>query len=86
MPMRALIGRWMLGAALAVGALTMLIRPGGLSKIVALVFAGGAVLLFARRNPGDTTIVAVVLLVVAAGFLGLVLTGNDHLILERYSQ
>ena len=76
--------RWALGTILAVGALVLLLKPGGVSKLLALVLAGAAVTTFARRSRSDATIVSVVLLVVAGVYLGAFLTGNSHWITDRY--
>lgn len=84
MGLRALIGRWVLGALLAVGAVALLLKPGGISKVLALVLAGGAVAMFARRSRSDAAIISVVLLAVAAFFLFAFLTGNSEWITDRY--
>lgn len=81
---RELVGRWALGVLMGLGALTLLLRPGVISKLIALVLAGGAVAMFARRNRGDATVVAVVLLLVGGAYLALAVTGNSHLITDRY--
>ena len=84
MTLRATIGRWALGAVLAVGAIALLLKPGGLSKLLALVLAGAAVATFARRSRTDAGIVAVVLLAFAGFFLVAVLSGNSEWITDRY--
>lgn len=84
MSVRATAARWALGTILAVGALVLLLKPGGVSKLLALVLAGAAVTTFARRSRSDATIVSVVLLVVAGVYLGAFLTGNSHWITDRY--
>ncbi|UUZ45403.1 hypothetical protein LP422_04350 [Janibacter limosus] len=84
MSVRATAARWTLGAVPAVGALVLLLKPGGVSKLLALVLAAAAVTTFARRSRSDATIVTVVLLVVAAVYLGAFLSGNSHWITDRY--
>lgn len=84
MTVRATAARWALAGVLAVGAVVLLLKPGGLSKVLALVFAGAAVAVFARRSRADAGIVSVVLLAVAAFFLFAFLTGNSAWITERY--
>lgn len=85
MTARALAARWALGAIMAVGALVLLVKPGGLSKVLALVLAGGAIAMFVRRNRGDATVVAVLLLAIAGFYLVLSLTGHADWITDRYS-
>ena len=84
MGLRATIGRWVLGTLLAVGAVALLLKPGGISKLLALVLAGGAVAMFARRSRSDAAIISVVLLGVAAFFLFAFVTGNSEWITDRY--
>lgn len=84
MSLRATAGRWVLGAILAIGAVALFLKPGGLSKLLALVLAGAAVATFARRSKSDAAIIAVVLLAFAAFFLFAFLSGNSHWITERY--
>lgn len=84
MTVRATAARWALGSLLAVGALVLLLKPGGVSKLLALVLAAAAVTTFARRSRSDATIVTVVLLVVAGVYLLAFLTGNSHWITDRY--
>jgi uncharacterized membrane protein YccC len=84
MSVRATAARWALGALLVVGALVLLLKPGGLSKLLALVLAGAAVAIFTRRSRSDATVVTVVLLVVAAVYVGAFLSGNSHWITDRY--
>ena len=84
MTVRATAARWGLGALLAVGAIILLIKPGGLSKLLALVLAGGAVATFARRSRSDAAIIVGVLLAIAAFFLFAFITGNSSWILDRY--
>lgn len=84
MTLRATAARWALGSVLAVGAIALLLKPGGLSKILALVLAGAAVATFARRSRTDAGIISVVLLCVAAFFLLAFISGNSHWITERY--
>lgn len=84
MSVRATAARWALGALLVVGALVLLLKPGGLSKLLALVLAGAAVGIFTRRSRSDATVVTVVLLVVAAVYVGAFLSGNSHWITDRY--
>ncbi len=84
MGLRATIGRWVLGGLLAVGAVALLLKPGGISKLLALVLAGGAVAMFARRSRSDAAIISVVLLAVAAFFLFAFVTGNSEWITDRY--
>lgn len=84
MSVRATAARWALGALLVVGALVLVLKPGGLSKLLALVLAGAAVAIFTRRSRSDATVVTVVLLVVAAVYVGAFLSGNSHWITDRY--
>lgn len=84
MSVRATAARWALGALLVVGALVLLLKPGGLSKLLALVLAGAAVAVFTRRSRSDATVVTVVLLLVAAVYVGAFLSGNSHWITDRY--
>lgn len=84
MTLRATAARWALGTVLAVGAIVLLLKPGGVSKLLALVLAGAAVATFARRSRTDATIITVVLLAIAAFFLFAFVTGNSEWITERY--
>ncbi len=84
MSVRATAARWALGALLALGAIVLFLKPGGLSKLLALVLAAAAVTTFARRSRTDAGIIAVVLLAFAAFFLVAFLSGNSHWITERY--
>ena len=84
MSVRATAARWALGALLVVGALVLLLKPGGLSKLLALVLAGAAVAVFTRRSRSDATVATVVLLLVAAVYVGAFLSGNSHWITDRY--
>lgn len=84
MTLRTTIARWALGAVLGVGAVALMLKPGGLSKLLALVLAGAAVAVFARRSRSDAAIIAVVLLAVAGFFLFAFLSGNSEWITERY--
>lgn len=84
MTVRATAARWALGSVLAVGAVVLLLKPGGLSKLLALVLAAAAAATFARRSRSDAGIVSVVLLAVAGFFLFAFLSGNSHWITERY--
>lgn len=84
MTARALAGRWALGALMAVGALVLLVKPGGIAKLLAVVLAGGAAAMFVRRNRGDATVVAVLLLLIAGFYLVMSLTGNAGWITDRY--
>lgn len=84
MTLRATAARWALGSVLAVGAVVLLLKPGGLSKLLALLLAGGAVAMFARRSRSDAAIISVVLLGVAAFFLFAFVSGNSDWITERY--
>lgn len=84
MTLRATAARWALGVVLAVGAVVLLLKPGGLSKLLALVLAGAAVAVFARRSRSDAAIISVVLLAVAGFFLLAFFSGNSDWITERY--
>lgn len=84
MTVRATAARWALGTVLAVGALVMLLKPGGVTKLLALVLAAGAVVIFTRRSRSDATVVTVVLLVVAGVYLAAFLSGNSEWITDRY--
>ena len=84
MTLRATAARWALGSVLAVGAVVLLLKPGGLSKLLALVLAGAAVMVFARRSRSDAAIISVVLLCVAGFFLFAFFSGNSDWITERY--
>lgn len=84
MTLRATAARWALGSVLALGAIVLLLKPGGVSKLLALVLAGAAVVTFARRSRTDAGIISVVLLAVAAFFLFAFLSGNSEWITERY--
>lgn len=84
MTLRATAARWALGAVLAVGSIVLLLKPGGLSKLLALVLAGAAVAVFARRSRSDAAIISVVLLSVAGFFLVAFFSGNSDWITERY--
>ncbi len=84
MSLRATAGRWALATVLAVGAIALLLKPGGLSKLLALLLAGAAVAVFARRSRSDAAIISVVLLCVAAFFLFAFISGNSDWITERY--
>lgn len=84
MTLRATAARWALGSVLAVGAVALLLKPGGLSKLLALVLAGAAVATFARRSRTDAGIISVVLLAVAAFFLVAFFSGNSEWITDRY--
>lgn len=84
MTVRATIGRWALGGLLAVGAIVLLLKPGGVSKLLALVLAGAAVAVFARRSRSDATIITVVLLAIAGFFIFAFFSGNSDWITERY--
>ncbi len=81
---RSQLSRWALGAVLAVGALALLLKPGGASKVLGLVLAGAAVTTFARRSRTDAAVIAVVLGAVALFFLGAFLSGNGDVILDLY--
>lgn len=84
MTLRATVARWSLGTVLAFGAIVLLLKPGGVSKLLALVLAGAAVATFARRSRSDAGIISVVLLAIAAFFLFAFLSGNSEWITERY--
>ena len=84
MTVRATAARWGLGALLSVGALALLLKPGGLSKLLALVLAGAAVVTFARRSRTDAGVVSGVLLAIAVFFLFAFVTGNSAWITDRY--
>ncbi|HIZ98395.1 MAG TPA: hypothetical protein H9805_07420 [Candidatus Janibacter merdipullorum] len=84
MTVRATAGRWALGTVLAIGAIALLLKPGALSKLLALVLAGAAVSLFARRSRSDAAIISIVLLAVAGFFLAAFVTGNSDWITEYY--
>jgi len=84
MSVRATAGRWALGTLLAIGAVVLLLKPGGVSKLIALVLAAAAVTTFARRSRSDATIVTVVLLLVAGFYLVAFLSGNSSWITDRY--
>ncbi|MCW4602324.1 hypothetical protein ON003_12435 [Janibacter hoylei] len=84
MSVRATAARWALGSLLAVGALVLLLKPGGVTKLLGLVLAVAAVTTFTRRSRSDATIVTVLLLVVAGAYLLAFLTGNSHWITDRY--
>ena len=84
MTVRATLGRWALGGLLAVGAVVLLLKPGGVSKLLALVLAGAAVAVFARRSRSDATIITVVLLAIAGFFIFAFFSGNSDWITERY--
>ncbi|WP_338750488.1 hypothetical protein [Janibacter alittae] len=84
MTLRSTVARWSLGTVLAVGAIALLLKPGGLSKLLALVLAGAAVATFARRSRSDAGVISVVLLAIAAFFLFAFLSGNSEWIIERY--
>lgn len=84
MTVRTTAARWALGTVLAVGALVMLLKPGGVTKLLALVLAAGAVVIFTRRSRSDATVVTVVLLVVAGVYLAAFLSGNSEWITDRY--
>ncbi|GAB3108546.1 hypothetical protein GCM10027055_05680 [Janibacter alkaliphilus] len=83
---RATLARWATGALLAVGALALLVRPGVLAKVLALVLAAASVAVFVRKDRSSATIVAVLLLGIAAFFLAALVTGNSHWITDRYSR
>ncbi len=83
--MRARINHWALGTVMAIGAVVLLLKPGGIiTKAIALVLAGGAVAVFARRNRTDSTVIVVVLIAIAAFFAIALLTGNTHWVTDRY--
>lgn len=84
MSVRATAARWGLGTVMAVGALVMLMKPGGVTKLLGLVLAGAAVVIFTRRSRSDATIVTIVLLIVAGVYLTAFLSGNSHWITDRY--
>lgn len=84
MTVRATAARWALGAVLVVGALVLLVKPGGVSKLLGLALAAAAVVTFTRRSRSDATIVTVVLLLVAAVYVGAFVSGNSHWITDRY--
>lgn len=84
MSVRATAARWGLGVVLAVGALVLILKPGGITKLLGLVLAGAAVMVFTRRSRSDATIVTVVLLLCAGFYLVAFLTGNSHWITDRY--
>lgn len=84
MTLRATAARWALGTILGVGAVVLLLKPGGMSKVLALVLAGAAVAVFARRSRSDAAIISVVLLAVAGFFLFAFFSGNSEWITERY--
>ena len=50
MSVRATAARWALGSLLAVGALVLLLKPGGVTKLLGLVLAVAAVTTFTRRS------------------------------------
>ncbi len=77
MSVRATAARWGLGAVL-------LVKPGGVSKLLGLALAGAAVVTFTRRSRSDATIVTVVLLLVAAVYVAAFVSGNSHWITDRY--
>lgn len=82
---RATLARWALAALLAVGALSLLLKPGAFGKLLGLVLAAGAVALFVRKDRSSATIIVVLLLLVAAFFAAALLTGNSHWITDRYA-
>ena len=84
MTVRATAARWALGLLLALGAIVLLLKPGGLSKVLALILGGGAAVAFVRRSGSDAAIVAGVLLAIAGFFLLAFLTGNSSWITDRY--
>ena len=84
MSVRATAARWALAAVLALGAVVMLVKPGGVSKLLALVLVGAAVVTFTRRSRSDATIVSVVLLLFAGVYLTAFLSGNSSWITDRY--
>ena len=84
MSVRATAARWGLGTVMAIGALIMLVKPGGATKLLGLVLAAAAVVIFTRRSRSDATVVSVVLLIVAGVYLAAFLTGNSHWITDRY--
>lgn len=84
MSARATAARWALGAVLALGAVVLLVKPGGVSKLLALVLIGAAVVTFTRRSRSDATIVSAVLVLVAGVYLAVFLSGNSSWITDRY--
>lgn len=83
---RATLARWALGALLAVGALVLLVKPGGVSKLLGVALGAAAVTTFVRKDRSSATIVAVVLMAIAAFFLIALVTGNSAWITDRYTR
>ena len=83
---RATLARWALGTVHALGALVLLLKPGGASKVLGLALGAAAVTTFVRKDRSSATIVAVVLLAIALFFLLAFLTGNSAWITDRYTR
>lgn len=86
MTARASLARWALGIVLAVGAVVLLLKPGGISKLLGLALAAAAVSALARRDRSSATILAIALGLIAAFFLLAFLTGNSAWITDRYTR
>lgn len=86
MSVRASVARWALGAVLAVGALVLLLKPGGISKLLGLALGVAAVSVLVRRDRSSATILAVALGLIAAFFVLAFLTGNSAWITDRYTR
>lgn len=86
MSVRASAARWALGAVLAVGALVLLLKPGGVSKLLGLALGVTAVSVLVRRDRSSATILAVALGLIAAFFVLAFLTGNSAWITDRYTR
>ncbi|GAA3609745.1 hypothetical protein GCM10022199_11860 [Marihabitans asiaticum] len=84
MTARATVGRWLLAGVLAVGAVALLVKPGGASKVLGLAMAAVAVTMLVRKDRTSATVLAVVLLGAAVAFLALFLTGNAQMIVDWY--
>lgn len=83
---RATLARWGLGTILAIGAVVLLVKPGGVSKLLGVTLAAAAVTTFVRKDRSSATIVAVVLLAIGAFFLIALLTGNSQWFMDRYAR
>ena len=66
--------------------LVLLVKPGGVSKLLGVALGAAAVTTFVRKDRSSATIVAVVLLAIAAFFLVALVTGNSHWLTDRYAR
>ena len=66
--------------------LVLLVKPGGVSKLLGIALGAAAVTTFVRKDRSSATIVAVVLLAIAAFFLVALVTGNSHWFTDRYAR